>query len=95
MGINLSSADVLIFYNIDFSAVQYWQARARLQTLNRTKPAVVHWLFTQDGIEEKIYKAVLKKKDYTTYYFKKDYLDGKWDTSKNHKVSGIGRSLRA
>lgn len=77
MGINLASADVLIFYNIDFSAVQYWQARARLQTLNRTKPAIVHWLFTEDGIEEKIYKAVLNKKDYTTYYFKKDYLNEK------------------
>lgn len=73
MGTDLSSADVLIFYNIDFSAVQYWQARARLQTLTRTKKAIVHWLFAADGIEFKIYKAVIQKKNYTMKYFEKDY----------------------
>lgn len=73
MGVNLSSADILIFYNIDFSAVQYWQARARIQTLKRTKPALVHWLFSKNGIEKKVFEAVKNKKDYTNYYFKKDY----------------------
>ncbi len=73
MGVNLSCADVLIFYNIDFSAVLYWQARARLSDKNRTIPPIVHWLFTEGGIEDKIYKAVNKKKNYTTSYFKKDY----------------------
>lgn len=74
MGTDLSRADILIFYNIDFSAVQYWQARARIQNLNRVKTPQVHWIFSNGGIEEKIYKVVLKKKDYTNYYFKKDYL---------------------
>jgi SNF2 family DNA or RNA helicase len=74
MGIDLSSADELIFYNIDFSFVQYWQARARLQSLQRTKPVVVNWLFTENGIEKKVYDIVLKKKTYTSYYFKRDYM---------------------
>jgi len=73
MGINLASADVLIFYNIDFSSVQYWQARARLQDLNRDRIPEVHWLFSEGGIEQKVYQVVLKKKDYTNYYFKRDY----------------------
>jgi hypothetical protein len=34
-GVNLSTADALVFYNIDFSATSYWQARARLQTKDR------------------------------------------------------------
>lgn len=72
-GVNLSTADYLIMYNIDFSSKQYWQARARMQTLTRTKDAVVHWLFTKDGIEHKVYEAVLNKKDYTLNYFRKDY----------------------
>ncbi|MBX3044888.1 MAG: DEAD/DEAH box helicase [Candidatus Kapabacteria bacterium] len=75
MGVNLSSADILIFYNIDFSAVQYWQARARLQDLRRERPVKVHWLMMENGIEEKVYQAVLKKKDYTLYYFRKDFLN--------------------
>ena len=70
-GINLSTADCLIMYNIDFSAVSYWQARARLQTRDRTEAAKVYWLFTDGGIEEKIYWVVQGKKDFTTRHYKK------------------------
>jgi len=73
MGVNLSTADYLLFYNIDFSATQYWQARGRLQTLSREKPAIVHWIFSEGGIEEKVYQAVIDKKDYTLGYFRRDY----------------------
>lgn len=73
MGVNLSSADVLIFMNISFSATHYFQARARTGSRMRTKPQVIHWLFTSGGIEENIYKAVTKKKDYTLKYFRQDY----------------------
>jgi hypothetical protein len=71
-GINLSSADCLVMYNIDFSAVSYWQVRARLQTKDREKTAKVHWIFAKDGIEPRIYNAVSNKKDYTLSYFKKE-----------------------
>jgi SNF2 family DNA or RNA helicase len=90
MGVDLSIADVLIFYNIDFSAVQYWQARSRLQNLNRTKPAIVHWVFADGGIEEKIYKVVNKKKNYTYYYFSKDYdIERKKVTEKNNRLVAV------
>lgn len=71
-GINLSSADCLVMFNIDFSAVSYWQSRARLQTKDRDKPADVHWIFSENGIETNIYKAVSNKKDYTLNYFRND-----------------------
>jgi len=70
-GINLSTADCLIMYNIDFSAVSYWQARARLQTKDRKEDAIVYWLFFTGGIEEKIYKVVEGKKDFTLVHYKK------------------------
>lgn len=73
MGVDLSTADVLIFYNIDFSAVQYWQARDRLLKMTREKDARVDWLFNVDGIEPKIYEAVRQKKDYTNSWFNRDY----------------------
>lgn len=72
-GINLATADALVFLNIDFSAISYFQARARLQDKNRTKEAVIYWVFAEQGIEEKIYKSVTDKKDYTLSYFKKDF----------------------
>lgn len=71
-GINLSSADCMVMYNIDFAAVSYWQARARLQSKDRIKSVEVHWIFAKDGIEKNIYKAVNNKKNYTLSYFKKD-----------------------
>lgn len=70
-GINLSSADALVMYNIDFSATSYWQARARIQTLDRKEPAKVYWIFTRGGIEGKIYEMVCKKKDFTTQHYKR------------------------
>jgi len=70
-GINLSTADCLIMYNIDFSAVSYWQARARLQTKDRVEAAIVYWLFFAGGIENKIHQMVMNKKDYTLNHYKK------------------------
>tara|TARA_R100000329_G_scaffold148247_1_gene136867 strand:- start:862 stop:999 length:138 start_codon:yes stop_codon:yes gene_type:complete len=35
----------------------------------------VYWIFAKDGIEYQIYKAVIKKKDYTLAHFKKDFLN--------------------
>ena len=72
-GISLKNADFLVFYNIDFSATSYWQARDRMTTIDR-KFNKIYWVFSEGGIEEKIYKSVIKKKSYTTNHFKKDYL---------------------
>ena len=76
-GIRLDSADALIMYNIDFSATSCWQSRARIQTKDRVKQAMIYWLFAEGGIEQKIYKAVMNKKDYTLSHFKKDYAYNK------------------
>jgi hypothetical protein len=76
-GVNLSTADALVFYNIDFSATSYWQSRARIQTKDRVKEAQIYWIFAEGGIEDKVYKAVMDKRDYTMEYFKKDYGNSK------------------
>lgn len=68
-GITLSTADCIVFMAIDFSAVSYWQARARLQSLERKNPAEIHWIFVKGGIDKKVYKAVSNKKDFTASYF--------------------------
>lgn len=72
-GINLSAADAIIMYNIDFSAVSYFQARARLQSKERIKPSKVFWIFAKNGIEEKIYLRVKQKMDYTLCHFHEDF----------------------
>jgi hypothetical protein len=77
MGTNLSTADALVMYNIDFSSMQYQQAKARIQTKDRTEPALLYWIFSEGGIEDKIYEAVMNKQDYTLSYFKRDFPEAK------------------
>tara|TARA_R110002012_G_scaffold315569_2_gene529518 strand:- start:947 stop:2173 length:1227 start_codon:yes stop_codon:yes gene_type:complete len=72
-GISLRQADCLVYYNIDFSATSYWQSRDRMTTKERLK-SDVFWIFSEGGIEDQIYKAVVNKKDYTLNHFKKDLL---------------------
>lgn len=71
-GISLKNASYLVFYNIQHSAVSYWQARDRMTTMDRLFNKV-YWIFSEGGIEEKIYKVVKSKKKYTVNIFKKDY----------------------
>ena len=72
-GISLRNAEYLVYYNIDFSATSYWQSRDRMTT-KESKLSKVFWIFAKDGIEKEIYKAVVKKKDYTLKHFKRDLL---------------------
>jgi len=71
-GISLRQADYLVYYNIDFSATSYWQSKDRMTTKERAFNHV-YWVFSKNGIEQEIYKAVIKKKDYTVNHFKKDF----------------------
>ena len=69
-GISLEKADAIICLNIDFAYLSYIQMINRMMSYHRTKEAVVIWIFSDNGIEEAIYKAVAKKKNYTSAYYK-------------------------
>lgn len=90
-GISLAKADYLVFMNIDFSAVSYFQARDRLTTMAR-KENTIFWVFSRGGIEEKIYKTVQSKKDYTNDIFKKQFRTS--NTKENYKEIRTRRVLR-
>jgi hypothetical protein len=70
-GISLKNADYLVYLNIDYSAVTYWQSRDRMTTMHR-KENEIFWIFSKGGIEKNIYNAVMNKKNYTLSIFKKD-----------------------
>jgi hypothetical protein len=69
-GINLSKADYLVMAEIDFSAVTYWQSRDRMTTINR-KENIVYWIMAEKSIEQKIYKLVQSKKNFTTKHYER------------------------
>jgi hypothetical protein len=47
-----------------------------MQSKDREEPCKVIWLFSDGGIEERVYKMVKQKKDYTLSYFKQDFEIG-------------------
>jgi len=73
-GISLREAEALVYYNIDFSSISYFQSKDRMTTMNR-QANDVYWIFARKGIEAKIYKNVINKKDYTVNMFKRDFFE--------------------
>lgn len=69
-GINLSKADYLVMFSIDFSATTYFQAIDRMTVKDRTHNKV-YWLFAKNTLDKSIYKTVISKKSFTLNYFKK------------------------
>jgi hypothetical protein len=51
------------------------------------KENTIFWIFSKNGIESKVYKAVIAKKDYTTNLFLKDFGIKKIE-SKNNRIRG-------
>tara|TARA_B110000858_G_C17791367_1_gene470096 strand:+ start:818 stop:2038 length:1221 start_codon:yes stop_codon:yes gene_type:complete len=71
-GIKLSKADSIVAINIDFSSTTYFQFRDRCTTIDR-KETDVHWIFSDVGMESKVYRSVMLKKNYTTQTFKNGF----------------------
>jgi hypothetical protein len=93
-GISLAKADALVMFNIQFSAVSYFQSKDRLTTKDRAANNVF-WIFSKGGIEQNIYNAVSKKLDYTNSIFKKQYNVRIKDTTQNNKEVRSRRLLRS
>lgn len=90
-GLSLKQADYIVALNIDFSATTYFQFRDRLLTKERLENTL-YWIFSKGGIEEKIYKTVLNKKDFTLNVFKKHY--GTEIAKENYNTTRSQRFLR-
>lgn len=71
-GKNLSTADHLVMYNIDYAYLSYRQSRCRHITFERNQPGWCNWIYAQNGLEQKIMKIVRKKENYTDGYFADD-----------------------
>jgi len=72
LGVNLSKADCLVFYNFSFSGTNFIQSIDRLSTVNRLENKV-YFVFPKGSLTEKIFKVVQKKKRFTEKMFIKEY----------------------
>lgn len=61
LGINLTSADTVIIYDIDFNPYNDKQAEDRCHRLGQTKPVHIYRMVTENSIEEGMYAAAQEK----------------------------------
>lgn len=70
MGVNLSKADALIYYNLSFSGTHFIQSIDRMTTIDRKK-SNVYFIFSKGSLTEKIYLTVKNKKNFTLAMYNK------------------------
>lgn len=61
LGINLTSANTVIFYDSDWNPTSDAQAQDRCHRIGQTRPVTVYRLISEKSIEERILKVALQK----------------------------------
>ena len=70
-GVNLSSADDLVFIGVDYSALSYLQGRDRASHWGRTRANRVHWILSDGGLEQRVFNTVKAKEDFTVAHYRR------------------------
>jgi hypothetical protein len=70
LGVNLSKADCLVFYNFGFSGTNFIQARDRM-TIKERLINDVFFFYSTGSLSEKIHQVIKQKKNFTESQFKK------------------------
>ena len=72
MGLNFQKANKIIYFTPPFSSELFEQSKKRIHRIGQNKPCFYYYLVCKNSIEEKIYKTLAMRKDYTEALFKED-----------------------
>ncbi|KAI4293178.1 chromatin-remodeling ATPase INO80 [Pancytospora philotis] len=78
VGINLTAADTVIFYDSDWNPTVDQQAMDRVHRLGQTKEVAVYRLITKDSIEEKIMERAMQKDEMQKMVIKGNVFEGNY-----------------
>lgn len=77
MGLNLQKAFITVYFTLPLSSELFEQSKKRIHRLGQKQPCTYYLLLSQHSIEEKIYKTLEKRNDYTLELFEKQNSTGK------------------
>lgn len=83
IGINLTAADAVIFFDSDWNPAMDKQAQDRCHRIGQTKTVHIYRLITMNTIEENIFKKSLQKREMGGMIME----DGKFDTEFFQKIN--------
>ena len=69
MGLNLQKANKIIYFTPPLSSELFEQSKKRIHRVGQSKPCFYYYLTCKGSIEEKIYKTLEMRKDYTEFLF--------------------------
>lgn len=76
MGLNLQKANKIIYFTPPLSSELFEQSKKRTHRIGQDKSCFYYELICKNSIEEKIYKTLAMRKDYTDELFKEGENDG-------------------
>ena len=72
MGLNLQKANKIIYFTPPLSSELFEQSKKRIHRVGQSKPCFYYYLTCKGSIEEKIYKTLEMRKDYTEELFNEE-----------------------
>lgn len=69
MGLNLQKANKIVYFTPPLSSELFEQSKKRTHRINQTKPCFYYYLTCKNSVEEKIYKTLEMRKNYTEALF--------------------------
>lgn len=71
MGLNLQKANKIIYFTPPLSSELFEQSKKRIHRIGQDKPCFYYYLTCKNSIEEKIYRTLEMRKDYTDALFER------------------------
>lgn len=72
MGLNLQKANRIIYFTPPLSSELFEQSKKRIHRIGQNNTCFYYYLICRGSIEEKIYRTLAKRKDYTDKLFKEE-----------------------
>ena len=72
MGLNLQKANKIVYFTPPLSSELFEQSKKRIHRIGQNRPCFYYYLTCKNSIEEKIYKTLAMRKDYTERLFEND-----------------------
>ena len=72
MGLNLQKANKIIYFTPPVSSELFEQSKKRIHRIGQDRPCFYYYLICGNSIEQAIYGALAKRKDYTDRLFQED-----------------------
>lgn len=76
MGLNLQKANYEIMFTLPLSSELFEQAKKRIHRIGQEKDCFYYYLICKNSVEEKIYKTLLQRRDYSAKLFEREVQDG-------------------